>query len=221
MKIIYNWKIFVIIFLLSTLHFQPSTSQVSAQESSPASTVSADIKAKLKALQEEIASKANQLKVEMGKKLQNKVYLGSISSKGDNTFVLNTKKGDKKIEIKDYTDYLGDVDDKETLLAKRIIKTQALKVNDRQVVFGQIISADKKTLAIKDKKDQQITFSFDSKTKIKISGKNGTSKDLKAGQKITAVLIKGLGGIFKARFIYLFPDPATITPTPSQNPTSS
>ena len=176
----------------------------------------------------------------MGKKLQNKVYLGSISSKGDNTFVLNTKKGDKKIEIKDYTDYLGggkltfknlavgdfvvvlgDVDDKETLLAKRIIKTQALKVNDRQVVFGQIISADKKTLAIKDKKDQQITFSFDSKTKIKISGKNGTSKDLKAGQKITAVLIKGLGGIFKARFIYLFPDPATITPTPSQNPTSS
>lgn len=233
-------KSFLILFFLLAAYYP---SLVLAQEASSTATVSADIKAKLKALQEEIASKASLLKAEMSKKLQNKAYLGTISSKEETTFSLNIKKGERKVEIKDYTDFLGanlpagrqgkvtfknlavddfvivlgDVDDKEVLLAKRIIKTQALKIDEKKIMFGKIASVNKTTVTVLNKEDQQINFNYDTKTKIKLSGKDGTSKDIKVGQNIIAVLLTLKDGSLKARFVYLIPDPSLITPTLSPN----
>ena len=69
------------------------------------STPSADVQSKLKALQNEIASKAAKLKNEISKKLQNKAYIGVVKSKSSNTLTLATRSGTKVVNTNQDTIY--------------------------------------------------------------------------------------------------------------------
>lgn len=220
--------LFASFFTFYIVHSTFYISPVFAQESTPTPTISEDIRAKLRVLQDEIASKATQLKQEMIQKLQNKALLGIIASKSETGFRLNYSKGNKEIIIKDYTEYLGkglpprsgkvtfkslevddfvvvlgDIDDQENMIAKKIIKTPAPQVDQRQVVLGQIISIDKKGVTLQNKDNSPLTFTSDNKTKIKIAGKDGLLKDLQSGQKAVAVLIRSKDSTFKARSVYI------------------
>lgn len=231
------------IYHIPTAFAQEATSTPIKSGSTPTPVVSADIKAKLKALQEEIASKAGKLKLEMSKKLQNKIFVGTITSKDTATFVVtnelsshskDNKKDTKNVEVKDYTEYLGkgkityknlavndfvvvlgDIDDKDILIAKKIIKTSAIKAEERLVVAGQVVSIEGKAITIQAKEDQKLTFTVD--TKVKIKSDNGVLADIKAGSPITAVLLRLNDGSLKARLVYLLPKDGVkkISPTPT------
>ena len=69
------------------------------------STPSANIKAKLEELKQEIASKAAKLKQEINLKLQNKAFIGTIKTKSINSITLASNTGSKIISLNQDTQY--------------------------------------------------------------------------------------------------------------------
>ncbi len=156
---------------------------VYAQTASP----SASLKDKIKALQTEIASRAAQLKQDVNKKLQNKVYVGVVQSKSPTSLVLVTRTGNKNITINEYTDYvgdnkitaktlaendyvaaLGDVDDNEVLIAKRIVRLPTTTNTERQVVAGTIMSFINPNVTLKTHSGQTLELTVDKSVSDKV-----------------------------------------------------
>lgn len=96
--------IFTLYILHCTFYISPVLAQDSTSSSQPSSP-SSDLKMKMKALQDEIASKASKLKLEITKKLQNKAYIGFIKSKSDTSITIATKDNIKIINVNEYTQY--------------------------------------------------------------------------------------------------------------------
>src|SRR5260221_5990856 len=114
------------------------------------STPSANLIQKLNALKQQIASKAAQIKLEVDKRMVNRVLIGQVSTAQDKSFTLTTKDGDKTILTNEYTVFsgrsgkkaiastkdltkddfvisLGDIDDKGQMLSKKVIKQDPVK----------------------------------------------------------------------------------------------
>ena len=197
---------------------------------------SGDLKLKLKTLQEEIASRAAQLKTEVGKKLQNKAYIGFVKSKSNNSLTLATDKETRLISLNDYTRYanqvktsgssknktikevatddyiaaLGDVDDSGVLTAKKIIRlTPPKEEKDQPVIFGEVLSLENRTVTIQTKQSPKVTVRLSEEAVFQTSDKQSVSLDeVKVGQTVI------VGG---SSFIYLFSaspaKPKTSTPS--------
>lgn len=200
---------------------------VSAAESSKSATLIE----KINALKAEVASKAASLKSEINKKLENKAYVGIVtqissdritikSQAGTKTVIFNeytafqdstlTKKTTKpKLETKDlkvddYIAALGDVDDKESLVAKKVIKVK--KWADTPSTFwGQITSIQSQAIVIQDRDGNKITISTTPQTVFNLGKEEASMVDVK----ITKYLA-GVGGQIKdsktdSSYIYLIP----------------
>lgn len=220
-----TFKFLLILLLVS--YFISHTTYISpafAQTASP----SASLKQKLKALQEEIASKAAQIKLDVGKKLQNRAYIGIIKSKSATSLTLATKNDTKIVTVNEYTEYagkstskqgkvslknlslddsvvaLGDIDDNAVLTAKKVIRYTPSNSEERQMVMGQIVSINDQAVGIKTSQGQNSSLNTDEDTVYQISTKKGSFTDLAVGKTLIAVLTKGESQTV-ARFIYLYP----------------
>lgn len=206
------------------------------EPTSTASSSSADFQAKLKALQEEIASKAAKLKTEISKKLQNKAFIGFIKSISQTTITIGTETGTRIINLNEYTEYkgkkgkavvnlnnlevddyiaaLGDIDETETLTAKKIILLEPPKENKKQIVFGKVILLTSPIVTLQTKDNQKITFQTSAKTVYQLGKKAGNFDNIELNKPLVAV-ITATADAWVARFIYIFPYSSNIEPEAS------
>ena len=210
-------RFLILLLLLSTIYYLPST--IYAAESSP----SASIKEKLRSLQDQIASKAAIIQSEVSKKLQNKVYLGTIKSKSTTEIVLLTKKGEKKILIDELTEYLpkspkltlsslkendsvaalGELDNDGILTARRIVKLKGSSENKKQIYYGVV--EKKSPLSIKTKDGQVVLINTSPQTKFRYESLDAGIAEVKETKPVVVVGTKGETGAISARFIYILP----------------
>lgn len=205
---------FIALFLILTASF---STPASAAESSP----SAATKSKFELLREEIASRAAQYIPEMNKKLNNKAYTGIIKTLSANSITISTTAGEKNIALNEFTDYiwknkssnlkslaagnfiagLGDIDDKETLLTKRVVRLE--QPTEKEFIFGTVstVNSGKITLQTKDKKDLTLVTNTNTDY-LTAKGKELTFKDIKVDQTVIAVGIKN-GETLQVQLIYL------------------
>lgn len=230
-----KFKSFILLhflIVLLTFNFLLLTLPVLAQTSSP----SADLKQKLKSLQEEIASKAAKIKVEVSQRLQNRVYIGLLKVKSDNTLTFATQKGTRIVTVNEYTSLvgtsktgkstslslknleaddklvaLGDIDETETLTAKKVIKLPVTSALTKTLSFGKITSYQAPELTIKTPQGQSVTFSTTKDTTYQEGEDQISSSGLAAGKTVIVVSIKGESSA-KVRFVYLLQTPE-ISPT--------
>lgn len=211
----------ILVLLFSvTYHLQPTTSF--AQESSP----SGSLLQKLTELKEDIASKAAQLKTEMTKKVQNKAIIGSILDIGSSEITIQTLNSTKTIKYDEFTEIigakgkkikidtleakdsiaaLGDMDDKNNLVAQRLVYLENYASNSAQLVWGQIQKTTGPTITIKDKSGQSQTLITNSQTNFFLGNEEASIADAKVEKYLAARAIKQKDGSFRARFIYFIP----------------
>ncbi len=181
--------IFILICIVLPVGAVDSTP--SAKQASP----SGSLIDKINELKSEVASKVAVLKLQINKKLQNKVYLGLIKNISEKEVDLENPKGARKILLNAYTVYqsdakkviknpklsdifkeelkgasssttlvaaLGDVDDKNILTAKKVIKFNSFKGFPMiSFTWGQVKSNNASSITIvnKDGKDVKILVS--------------------------------------------------------------
>jgi len=194
-------------------------------------TPSANVKEKLEALKQEIASKAAKLKSEINKRLQNKAYVGVIKSKSENTLTLASRSGTKVVNINQDTVYepkitkanplkeessiaaLGDVDETGVLTARKIVIISPPKIPtpEKTFVWGQVLTISDDLITIKDRSGKNVAIS------------DKTDVPVKEDQFIIATGIVNKNNILEAKFIYILdkslikakPTEATKSATPS------
>lgn len=227
-----NIIIIIFIIIINFIGFLPS---VFAQDASP----SADFKSKLKALQEEIASKAADFKTEVSKKLLNKVYIGFIKTLSDSSITINNPSGFQNITINEYTEYtskgskiafknlaensfiiaLGDSDEKGVLTAKKVIKTSSSSAILEQAFYGEV-TAIKPDITINTKQGTKLTVKTAQNTTFQLGKNEVDFKKVMVGKPIIAVG-ELTGQDLTARFIYIYPYALLPTPATSTNSASS
>lgn len=201
------------------------------------STPSADIQSKLEQLKAEIASKAAKLKQEIGRKLQNKAYVGIVKSKSLSTITIASKSGPKMVSITEDTTFqntnpkaknaslqaikeeariaaLGDVDETGVLTARKIVILPPIDPEPKQIIWGQILSLSDDSATIKDAGSKSISISL---TKV--------DQKLKINDLIIMTGVLNKAKILEAGFIYQIPQAgilkskeATSSASPSASP---
>ncbi len=169
------------------------------------STPSASVQQKLEELKQEIASKASLIKQTISQKLQNKVYVGKITAKTTRSLELETKLGKKAVvtnedtltpkkplKIEDKVAVLGDIDDLETLHAKKIVLLPTINYEPKTIYWGKVIAKDNfiLTLQTKDKKNQTVSIS-----KLKTP--------VKKQDFVIITTVKDKNNLLEASFIYV------------------
>lgn len=228
----------LLVLILLVASFQlPVTSQ--AQEASP----SADLSAKLKALQDSIASKASQIKQTISKKLQNKVYVGKVIQKGNNSLTItfkekshvvkvtqdtaytNVARSLQKLSEGDYIAALGDSDQDGNLMAKRIGKFPDGLDPDPTLIYGVVTNLDNHLFTISSSsKGSPITVNVTSKTNFLMGEESASFFDLKVNKPVIVIGTKSEDSI-KPRTVYILPYTAsgknkTPSPTPAATPSA-
>ncbi|MBI3486330.1 hypothetical protein HY025_05335 [Candidatus Daviesbacteria bacterium] len=228
MKKITNFLLFS--FIIYNLAF---IIPVYATDASSSSSPSASLIDKINQLKAEIASKASLIKLEINKKLQNKAVVGIIKEKTDSQVTLTSKNGDRVILVNDYTVYeiqtsinshkksskttladftkddyivgLGDVDDKNNLVAKKIIKLDQPSEDSKKMLWGQVQSVTSSTINLKDKDNQTQTLVVSSSADIFGGSDEANLSDIKPSKFLVGVGILNSNKILKADYIYIIP----------------
>lgn len=213
-----KFKIFVFLSLFS-IQFSLFTSSAKALDSSP----SAEVKVKLEALKQEIASKAAKLKAEVNKKLTNRAYIGVTKQKSKTSITIATKTGAKIVSVNQDTGYLdtspakkgykavtgldgikeesnlvalGDIDDTSVLNARKVIILPPITNHELKTQFwGQIIAISDNLITIKSKEGKNVAISQDKDTKV--------SAKLKDNQIIIVSGLMGKNEILEAKLIHI------------------
>lgn len=187
------------------------------------STPSSDIAARLKEFQQAAASKAAQLKELMSKKLQNKVFAGTIQSRSDDSLTLATRSGprivslsqdtvfESKVKLKqkfssknmstgDYIAALGDADETGVLTAKKVILLPIKNYELKTYLWGQIISVSEDLATLRDKDFKNVAVSISKSSKFRLND--------------VVILTGGFdkNNIFTAGFAYVIPESGIIKP---------
>lgn len=210
----------------STLYAVPSY----AQDSTPSSSLSD----KLNQLKSEIASKAAQLKTEVTKKVQNKAFIGKIllidpgqmtiqtptetrTIKYDEfTKIIGAKNKEIKIdtlEVDDTIAALGDVDDKNNVVAQELIYQDSPATISAQLVWGQIQKSSGSTIAVKTKDGQTKTLTTTSQTQYFLGNNEASIEDAKVEQYLIARGLPQKDGSLRTRFIYFIPSTGFTKPS--------
>ncbi len=205
------------------------------------STPSASIKSKLEILKAEIASRAASLKSEINQKLQNKAYIGTIKSISENSIGLEGTPSAKQIRITqdtlydsntkikysykkaasgDYIAALGDVDETQTLNAKKIVLLPPQSDKKLKIVWGQIyVFGD--VMSIKTKDNKNVKVIFDDSTTWQKGDEKITTAKVKLNDFVVVVGLSGSEDKISASFIYIIPTGGYLKPkkiaTPAAN----
>jgi hypothetical protein len=193
-----------------------------AQESSP----SGSLMQKLNALKEDIASKAAEIKNEVNKKVQNKAVIGPILLIETDQMTIQTITGTKTIKYDEFTEVigaknkeikvetleeddtiaaLGDVDDKNNLVAQKIVYLEKPASNSAKLIRGRIQKSSGNTITITDKDGQTQNISTNAQTAFFLGNNEASILDAKIEQYLLTRTTPQKDGTLKARFIYFIP----------------
>lgn len=187
------------------------------------STPSADIKSKLEELKKEIASKAAKLKQEVGQRLMNKTYIGSVKTNSQTSLTLAAASGPKIVSInqdtifesqvkskqkfsqkglseESYVAALGDSDETGVLTAKKIILLPTPGSEPKTHLWGQIISISDKLITLKDRDFKVVAVSLPTGSKVSLN------------DFVILTGHKNKNDIFDAGFVYVIPQGGIIKP---------
>jgi hypothetical protein len=213
-------SLLVILVLLITYLISPALTH--AQDSSP----SGSLIQKLNDLKNDIASKAAQIKNEVTQKVQNKAIIGSIININDTevtiqtlnstkivkydefTKILGSKNKEIKIdtlEVDDRIAALGDVDDKNNLVAQRLVYLENFASNSAQLVWGQIQKASGNTITIKTQSGDIKNLITNAQTNFFLGNEESSILDAKVEKFLLTRATIQKDGSLKPRFIYFIP----------------
>ncbi len=217
--------LFVLPLILNTFPISPAFAAESTPSADPLrqSDSEASIKSKLEELKKQIASKAAKLKQEVNRKLKDKAYVGKIKSKSDTSLTLATNSGpkivslnqdtiweseiksktkfsSKTISLEDYVATLGDTDETEVLIAKKVILLPAPKAEQKTYQWGKIISISDKLTTLKTDGLKNIAAVLPVNPKAKIN------------DFVILTGTKDNNEIFEAEFVYIIPQGAVLKP---------
>jgi hypothetical protein len=187
------------------------------------------VKKSLKDKLEEVANeKIEKAKDVLGEKSSAYAYVGTISETAENTLTVETKKGEKKIEIAEEAEIVFfkkgvgeekiEIEDIEkdsyaiamgttmkedgTLIAERImLSAKPESAPERKVIFGKIEEVDEKEIKIKNK--EEYTLSIPKNLNLEIAGaEKPTLSDVEIEDKVIFVIVKDEDEeILKAMFV--------------------
>lgn len=238
---------FLILGLLTFAVFLTTNYNVYAVDA----TQSSDLKSKIDALKKEVASKAASLKLEVNKRLQNKAIKGKVAEVNGNNIVVNTLKGSKTLVTNEYTTFedngklkknmtikdiskddnvigLGDMDDKNQLTTKKLIRLPSKSSYLPKVVWGQVTRVSNNVLTIKLKSTEKVTLNTTSDTTFRLGNEDASILDAKLNMFIAG--IRESSESADLRFVYVIPSGGYIKPekkqaspsaTPSTKPSPS
>lgn len=212
-----------------------------AQESSP----SGSLIEKLNALKEDIASKAAQIKKEVSQKVQNKAIIGTILDITSSEITIKTLNSDKIVKYDEFTEVfglknkkikltdledndkiaaLGDLDDKNNLVAKRLIYLEPASLrtasSSAELVWGQIQKSTGATITVKTKDGKTENVLTNSQTQFFLGNNEATTIDAKVEKYLLTRATRLKDGTLRARFIYFIPSVGFTKPTEKSLTTS-
>ena len=210
--------LFTFYFLHSTFLIQPVLAADSSQ--------SATLQSELSQLKQEIASKAAALKSQIDKKIENKAIPGLIQSKTDSQIIITTTDRNQIVLIDKFTNYqyqgkvstsvskddfvvaLGDIDDKNNLVARAIVKMPEPPQDLTKYILGKVETASASGILMTQENGRNLGVTVSRNTDYQMSGKTASSKSVAEGDKIIAVgPIVPESGELSAGFIYIYPNP--------------
>lgn len=193
-----------------------------AQESSPSATI-AD---KINALKEEIASKAAEIKTQITKKVQNKALIGKIISISDTEVTVQTLKEAKIIKIDEFTEVLGaknkeikietleggdsvaalgDFDDKNTLVAQKLVFLENYASASARLIWGKIQKTAAPTITLITKDGNTESILTNSSTNYFLGNEEASIADAKVEKQLVARVTQQKNGTLLAKYIYFIP----------------
>lgn len=205
-------------------------------------TPSGSLIEKLDALKKEIASKAAEIKTEINKKVQDKAIMGTILRIEDSQIVIESLNGNKNIKYDEFTEVvglgnkkikiqtleekdsiaaLGDVDDKNTLVAKRLVFLPNFATVSGELIWGKIEKSSGGIITIKTKSDQADTILTNSQTEFFLGNNESSFADAKPEKFMTARGNRLKDGSLRARFIYFIPSVGFVKPGKNKTATKS
>lgn len=226
-------KVQIIIFIMFIIFINPSSIQAIDSTKSALELFKADL-----------ASRAADpiIKNEVTKKLQNKAYIGTVKSKNSTSLVLSVRDSQRNININEYTEYvikskksvgdaglknitidsqiasLGDIDDKGTLTAKRIIKLNSPIPILPKIINGIITSISNGKAKLQTARNDQFSIIFDKNTEYQTGKKEGGFDDIRTNKWIIVSGQSSGSAEIEASYVYIFPNAITAKPkiaTPS------
>jgi len=243
-------KYLIIAFIVLTFSIaQSAYAQDASSSAKPVLATDSAKQTKIDNLKKEIASKAADLKAEVDKKIGNKVFTGKVSNISNNTLSLDAELGSRSIEVNEYTLYqdqssqktkkaftldtiksgdtliaLGEVDEKQKMTAKKIIRINTIKLRSFEYVFGKISKVEPQKITLKNKNGTEQVVGFDSKIIIKNGKDIGAVGDIKMTRNAIAVYPKDEAT--RSGLLYILPagglrptgDASSSSATPSARP---
>lgn len=223
----------VAIFFSSILYTLYSIHPVLAQDSSP----SGSLMQKLNELKSEIASKAAQIKTEVNKKVQNKALIGSIMDIGSGSITIQTLNSSKTVKYDEFTEIiglknkkikietletgdniaaLGDVDDKNNLVAQRLVFLEPtswrIASSSAQLVWGQIQKSSGSVITVKTREGETENVSTNSQTAFFLGNNEASTIDAKVEKHLVVRGTRLKDGSLRAKFIYFIPSMGFLKP---------
>lgn len=184
--------IVIILLLLFTVNCTLFTTY--AQEPSP------ETKAKIEEIKKGVASKAAELKQEVNEKLQNKAFIGIVSTVSTNSITLTTPAGAKIITLNQDTVYedvkktnikegnyiatLGDIDDTGVLTAKKVVGLPKDDQEIKEVIIGEVSDNKDNVISVKQKDGQIIKINTSKNTSLKYGAKKIKLEDIRVNLKV-------------------------------------
>lgn len=236
---------FLTVFLSFILIFPPVFAADSTSAAKPASP-SGTMMEKINKLKEEIASRAANIRLEVSRKLQNKAIFGvienidgdriTVSQSGQSKTIVTTeysevlstvKNSAKLVKIKfkdlengEYISALGDIDDKNSLNAKRIIKSTAVASDSARLMWGKVESVSGSIIKLKDHDNQTQTIQTDFKTQYFLGGEESALSDVKANKVVVARIIESKERLYYSGYIYIVPQSQADKPEKKASPSA-
>lgn len=222
----FSYFIFMLLALsLVTSSFIFDTHAQSPQKTSTPSAQINPILEKINAIKAEAASKAAELKSVISKNLQNKVYFGKIIRIDDTQITLQGRNNQKIVKVNEYTLYqeesnskakvdltdletddflasLGDVDDKNILNAKKIVRLRNSAAETKATVWGMVQNVNVNKISILRAGGKEFTVTLSSQTNIMLGSEEATIQDI-SQNKIIVVYGKTSSNALNADYIYI------------------
>lgn len=204
------------------------------------SSPSGSILEKLNILKTEIASKAAEIKTQVSRKIVNRAWSGTIVGISEGTVIINSGKDDKRITINEYTllttgkvkdkglvkdlskgDFIvaiGDVDDKNVLLAKKVLRAKKVTL-DKQLIWGQIGGIVANLIKVRTTNAEK-SINTDSDTLFWLGSKEASIQDAKKDKFMLAVTDGTASAKLSASTIYFIPSTGYFKPEKKASPSA-
>jgi hypothetical protein len=244
-----SWVVILSFLILNSALIIPELAQAATPSPSQDPAVT-EFQQKVEQIKQEAASKAADLKNSVSQNIQNKAYIGTVTTTQDQQLTIQSAKITHSISVDQYTSYLdtggkkspalqnfkdlkkddfisalGDVDDKGVMHAKKIIRSKPPTLSEKSATWGQIQSTLVNRLVVMRNDNQKVTFNTDSNTSFGFGNQEIKFTDLKIGNFIIALGSKlDQNNISNAQFIYLLNpkgDLKLASPSASATPSAS